>query len=118
MNIVRTLQRTPYCDALIGIKLRDHPVRLDVQLLLRAGKIFAFDDERGVFPDGVHIALFDQVRFENVVFAPDDLGRPLAVRDIEHRRKGLVLDGDGFDSFRKKMLVADGPAGGWALQGG
>ena len=73
VNVVRTLHRTPNGYAVIGICDRDRAVVLDVELLLRAGFVFTFDDEIRVGPGVVDVAFIDQKLFEDVVFAPDDL---------------------------------------------
>ena len=44
VDVVRTLQRAPDRDALLGVERGDHAVVFDVELLLRAGGVFAFDD--------------------------------------------------------------------------
>ena len=70
MDIIRTLQRSPDGDALLGIEGRDHSVVFDVELFLRAGRVLAFYDVIGFFPHGVDVAFFNQVGFENVVRRP------------------------------------------------
>ncbi len=73
MNVVRTLHRAPNSHAVARIRDCDRAVVLDVELLLRAGFVFTFDDEIGVGPRLVNVAFIDQKLFEDVVFAPDDL---------------------------------------------
>ena len=73
VNVVRTLHRAPNRHAVVRVRDRNRAVVLDVELLLRAGFVFAFDDEIGAGPDVVDVALIDQKLFEDVVFAPDDL---------------------------------------------
>ncbi len=50
VNIIRALHRTPDSHAVCGAGNRNHAVVLDVELLLRARAIFAFDDEIGAVP--------------------------------------------------------------------
>ena len=75
VHVVGTLQRAPHRHALVRAGDRDHSVRLDVQLLLRAGFVLTFDNELRVVPDGVHVAVFDLVALEDVVGTPDHLAR-------------------------------------------
>ena len=72
VDVVGALQRAPDGDAVGVVDLRDHALGLDVELLLRAGLIFAFDDEIGGGPHLVHVAFFHVEGFEDVVRAPDD----------------------------------------------
>ena len=56
VHVVMALQRAPDGDAFVRIRSRDHSLRLDVELLLRAGFVFAFDDFFGRRKRGVHVA--------------------------------------------------------------
>ena len=73
VNVVRTLHRTPNRYAFVRIGDRNRAVVLDVELLLRAGVVFAFDDEIRAGPGFVDVAFIDQKLLEDIVFAPDDL---------------------------------------------
>ena len=46
VDVVRALHRAPHRHAVLRIGDGDHAVRLDVELLLRAGLVLAFDDDR------------------------------------------------------------------------
>ncbi len=74
VDVVGALQGAPDGDSTLRLKRSDHAVVFDVQLLLLAGEIFAFYNMRGVSPDSIHVALFDQVFLEGVVGTPDDVG--------------------------------------------
>ena len=50
VHVVGALQRTPDGDAALGAPLRDDAVVLNVEMLLRAGAVLAFDNVRGAFP--------------------------------------------------------------------
>ena len=50
VHVVRTLQRAPHGDAVFCAPLGDDAVVLDVEMLLRAGAILAFNDIRGELP--------------------------------------------------------------------
>ena len=45
VDVVRALHRAPHGHAVVGVRDRQHAVRLDVQLFLRARLVLAFDDE-------------------------------------------------------------------------
>ncbi len=105
MNVVRTLERAPDGEALLRIEGGDHAVVFDVELFLRAGRVFGFDDVIRVLPDGIDVAFFDQISFEGVVGAPDDVMEGFAFFDGENRGEGIVFDGNGFDGFGEKMAV-------------
>ena len=59
VDVVRALERAPDGEAMLGIEGGDHAVVFDVELLLRAGGVFRFDDEVGVLKGGVEVAFFD-----------------------------------------------------------
>ena len=105
VDVIRTLQRAPDGEAMLGVEGGDHAVVFDVELLLRAGGVFAFDDEVRVLPDGIDVAFFDQIGFEKIVRAPDYLGDGFAFFDGEERGKRIVFYGNGSDSFGEKMAV-------------
>ncbi len=73
VHVIGALHGTPDRDPILGIGYGHHPVGFDVELLLRAGAVFAFDDVVSVCPDGIGVALFHEVGLEDVVFAPDEL---------------------------------------------
>ncbi len=60
VHVEGALQRTPDRDAAVRAVLGDDAVVFDVEMFLRAGAIFAFDDVRGAGPRGVDIAFFEQ----------------------------------------------------------
>jgi hypothetical protein len=67
------LHRSPNGHAFARVGDRNCAVVLDVELFLRTGFVFAFDDEIGTGPGVVDVALINKELFEDVVFAPDDL---------------------------------------------
>ena len=48
--VVRALERAPYSEALLRVEGGDHSVIFDIELFLRPGRIFTFDDIVSVFP--------------------------------------------------------------------
>ena len=86
VHVVGALQRTPHGNAALGAPLGDDAVVLNVEMLLRAGAVFAFDNVRGRCPHGIDVALFEQEALEQIVRAPDDLILALAFFDGEDRR--------------------------------
>ena len=105
MHVVRALQRAPDRDAVLRAVLGDDAVVFDVEVLLRAGAVLAFDDVRGVGPGGIHIALFKQEALEQIVGAPDDRILPLALFDGEDRRQRIVLDVHSAHGLAQLVLV-------------
>ena len=97
--VVRTLHRTPDGEA-IGLRpIRDDTVVLNVELLLRAGMVFACDNVRCSLPRGIHVALFHQEALDDVVLAPHNRLLPLALLDGKNGRKRFVVNlhrGHGF----------------------
>ncbi len=61
-------------------------------MFLGAGSVFAFHNQIGLRPYGVHVAFFHQVRFENVVLAPDDRIAPFAFLDRKDSGKLFIAD--------------------------
>ena len=92
VDVVRTLHRAPDRDAVGGVRRRHHAVRLDVELLLRAGFVFALDDEVGGRHRGIDVAAADQVVLEDVVAAPDDRAAVERVVHREDRWLGIDVD--------------------------
>ena len=68
------MQRAPDGDALLFTVVGDGAVVFDVEMLLRAGAVFAFNDVSGTGPRGVYIAFFEEEAFQQVVLAPYDRG--------------------------------------------
>src|SRR5580704_4278572 len=90
VNVVGALQRPPYRDAFFRVRLRDHSLRLDVELLLRAGFISPFDDQIGFTQRVFHMPFVDLIGFENVVRSPNHM---LARKRVVHRKnRGQRLD--------------------------
>ena len=73
MDVVRALHRSVHRDAppVVGRHGND-PVGLDVELLLRADPVLAFDDLVGLGQAGVEIALVDGDRLETDAATPTD----------------------------------------------
>ena len=88
----------------------DDAVGFDVELLLGAGVIFAFDD-KGVrigSKGGVDVAVLEVEGFEGIVFAPDDFLEREGVFDGEDGGLGGVGDGDGGDGGSEGVSVGVG----------
>ena len=81
MHVIRALQGTPNGNAVFRVERCNHAVVFYVELLLSTGEVFTFDDVRGFFPDGFHVALFHEKILERIVAAPNDWGLPLAFFD-------------------------------------
>ena len=92
LDVVRTLHRAPYGEPLPSIANRYDSIVLDVELLLRAGLVFAFDDVVGRGPHSVDVALLQKIRFESIVFSPNDLCS--SHRFIERDNRGQRLNDD------------------------
>ena len=56
VDVVGALHRAPHRHAVFEPRRREHPVRLDVELLLRTGLVLAFDDRIGFGKGGVDVA--------------------------------------------------------------
>src|SRR6202030_4250914 len=84
---------------------RDHPIVFDVQLLLRASGVFRFDNVVGVFERAFYITLFNEVTFKNVVGAPNNFRKLLAVLDSEDGRKRVIFDGNSFYRLGQKISI-------------
>src|SRR5207247_9412682 len=63
----------PYGEPLPSIANRYDSIVLDVELLLRSGLVFALDNVVGRGPHSVDVALLQKIRFESIVFSPNDL---------------------------------------------
>ena len=105
VNVIGALERAPNGEALLEIEGGDHSVVFYVELFLCASCVFGFDDVVCVLPHGIDIAFFDQIGFEDVVCAPDDLLRSLTFFHAEDGGKRIVFDSYGFDGSREKMAV-------------
>ena len=110
VHVKRALQRAPHGDAVFRAPLRDHAVVFNVEMLLRAGAVFAFDDVRGLRPHLIHIAFFKQEPLEHVVFAPDDRVLALALFNAEHRGQRIVFDAHARRRLRAVCACRDAPA--------
>src|SRR5216683_1234061 len=98
-------------DAVGHLALGDDAVVFDVELLLGSGAVLAFDDEVGLLPDFVGdglLVLLHEIRFEGVVFAPDDLGLLLGVFDGVDGGELFVGDVDGGYGGGKDGAIAMG----------
>ena len=69
VHVVGALQRSPDRHPIRGIGRRDHALVFDVELFLRPGAIFAFDNDLRLRPCGIHVALFHEIGLENVVLS-------------------------------------------------
>src|SRR5271165_2002448 len=70
VDVIRALHGAPNRYAVRGIGDGDRAVGFDIELLLSASGILAFDDMSRGGPRLLNIAFLDQERFENVVLAP------------------------------------------------
>ncbi len=105
VDIVRALQGAPDRDAFGGIRAGDDSLGLDVKLLLRAGLILAFDDERSLRPGAIDIALVHRERFEDIVLAPDDFLLCERILDGEDCGQRLDSDAHGAARFFQQIFV-------------
>src|SRR6187402_264220 len=108
VQVVRALQRAVYGHALFFAVLRNASVVFNVELLLRAGAVLAFNDEGGIVPNRIDVALLHHIALEGVVFSPHDGVHPLALFDCEDRGPWLVLNLDGGNSLRKPRAIRMG----------
>ena len=74
-------------------------------MFLSAGAVFPFDNICGAGPRGIHVALFQQKTFEEIVCAPNDQILPLALLDTEDGRQRIVLDLHPAKSFAQFVLI-------------
>ena len=109
MYVVRALEGTPHCQALLRLERRYHSVVFDVQLLLRSRRVLTFDDVICLLPNLFDIPFFDQVTLKQIVRSPDDLRLPLAFFHGEKCGQGIAFYGNGGDRFRKEMADRDEP---------
>src|SRR6266478_467134 len=105
VNVVRALQRAPNGDAIGSARLRDHPLRLDVELFLSAGFVLARDNEVSLAPDLIDIAFFHEERFENVVLSPDYLLARKRILDREYFGQRFDFDSHRAPRFFEQILV-------------
>ena len=92
MHIIRTLHRSPDRHAIFWISNRNRPVVFNIELLLRAGFIFAFDNEVCLCPRIVDVAFINQEFFEDVVFAPDDFFLRQRILQRKNRRQLFIIN--------------------------
>ncbi len=105
VNVIRALHRTPDGYAFCRVGDGDHAVRFDIQLLLSAGFVFAFDDKISLRPSGIHVAFLDQKLFEDVVFAPDGLGFVQRIFDGENGGQRFDVERDRTPGFFQQVFV-------------
>ena len=105
VDVERTLHRSPDRHALLRVIGGNHALRLDVELLLRAGFVLAFHDKVGAAPRALHVAALYQVSLENVVFTPDHLLLGERVIDGEHRRQGLDFEFNSTPRFFEQIRI-------------
>ena len=87
------------------VRARDHSLRLDVELLLRACFVFALDDEVRRCPRGVDIAFFDEKGFEDIVLAPDDFFFRERILDGEDSGQRLDFDAHRAARFFEQIFI-------------
>ena len=104
-HVVGTLQRAPHRDSVFCAVLGNDALVLDIEMFLRAGAIFPFDNMRGAGPRGVYVALFQQKTLEQIVCAPHDLLLPLTLLDGEDGRQWFVLDIHRAERFAQLVLI-------------
>jgi len=98
VDVVGALQRSHYRDAAVVVGLGDGALRLDVELLLQPHPKRSLDDDSGITQRRVDVALHDLDRAVG-------LG---GVFDREHRRHGVVGDGDVARGFLESRFVGSG----------
>jgi len=102
VNVEGALHRAPHRDAvgvLPRVRDRQHPVRLDVELLLRARLVLAGDNDIRGGERGFNVTARDRVRLEDVVRPPDDFPPRQRFVDGAHRGQRVDLDGDAAPAF-------------------
>jgi len=105
VHIKRALERAPHRHSGLLIPLSDDAVVLDVQMLLRAGSVFTFDDMRGIVPGSVHIAFLEQERFQKIIRVPDDRALAFAFFNAEDRRQRFIFNLHRGNGFAQLVLV-------------
>ncbi len=108
VDVVGTLHGAPDGHALFGACHRHHSLALNVELLLGAGSIFAFDDGVRMRPDGIDVPFFHLDGLQDIVLAPDHFFSPQRVFESENRRQRLDVDPNGTPSFLQQVLVGVG----------
>ena len=104
-NVVGALQRTPHRDSVLCAVLGNDALVLDIQVFLRAGAIFTFNDVRSMSPCGIRIAFFQQKTLEQIVRAPHDQVLPLTLLNGEEVRQRIVLDLHRAEGFAQFVLI-------------
>src|SRR3954465_14769508 len=94
VNVVRALQGTPNRNTFFRVRHSEHPVRLDIELLLSPSRILALDDELRLVPDTIYVAFIHQVTLKHVILAPDDLLALKRFIGIEHGGQRIVINLD------------------------
>jgi hypothetical protein len=105
VHVVRALQRSPHGDAVRRTGDGDHALRLDVELLLRASFVLAFDDLRGLREHGVDVAALHEERLEDVVVAPHHGPRLERLVDRVDGREWFNVDHDRSAGTLDERLV-------------
>src|SRR5207247_8838857 len=78
---------------------------LDGGLLFRAGLVFAFDDVVGRGPHSVDVALLQKIRFESIVFSPNDLCSSHRFIERDNRGQRLNDDAHGLSGLFGQILI-------------
>ena len=106
MNIIRALHRAPDRNSRFRTVLCNHPLRLNVKLLLCSGVVLAFNDDVGFGPRAVHVPFLHEQSLEDVVTAPDDLFFGQGIVDVEDCRKRIDVERHESPGFFQQLLVA------------
>jgi len=72
MDIIGTLHRAPYSHTFTLVRYGYRAIVFNIELFLRSGFVFAFNDEIRVGPNSIDVSFVDQEFLEDVVFAPND----------------------------------------------
>src|SRR5207245_4008786 len=84
-HVVRALHRALHHEHLV-LEPGDHPLGLEVDMLLRAGLVGPGDDDRRLRQRPIHVALLNLQALEAVVAAAWDLVGARRYADVEPRR--------------------------------
>lgn len=105
VHVERTLQRAPNGDAGFAFPLGDDAVVLNVQMFLRAGSVFSFNNVRGRVPHRIDVALLKHEAFKDVVRTPDDWIAALTVLDGKHCRERIIFNAHRLRCLAQFVLV-------------